>query len=102
MQEGHNAILAIVANLSLETKGVIVAVIIAIMRVIYDKDETRPARILLESLICGALSYATSSGIMAAGLDSQWSVFAGGMIGYIGSTTVREVALRLLNKKIDK
>lgn len=91
----------ILTNLSLETKGVLIAIIIAAMRVIVDNEETKPARILLEALICGALSYAISSGITAAGMDNNWAIFAGGMIGYIGSATVRGLALRVINKKID-
>lgn len=82
--------------------GVLLAMFIAVLRVIYDKEETKPARILLEALICGALSMTASAAIIALGLDTNWAVFAGGAIGYIGSTHTRLLAVKLLNSKIKK
>ena len=78
------------------------AMFISTLRVIYDKEETKPLRILLEALICGALSLTASSGIIALQLNINWAVFAGGVIGYIGSTSVRAIALRFLNRKVGK
>lgn len=83
-----------------ELTGAILAVIMSTLRVIYDKEETRFSRILIESLICGALSLTASSAITAAGLNAQWAIFAGGVIGYFGSATVRAFALKLIEAKI--
>ena len=82
--------------------GVLLAMVISILRVIYDKEETKPLRIILESLLCGVLSLTASSGITAMGLNTNWAIFAGGTIGYFGSTSVRVIALRVMNKKADK
>ena len=85
-----------------EIKGAIMAVITAVLRVIYDDTRTSFLRIFLESCLCGALSLTASSGIVAAGLNPEWSVFAGGIIGYLGSTTIRALALKVIKAKAKK
>lgn len=92
----------ILNNLPTEIAGAIMAVFISILRVIYDQHETRPMRILLEAGICGALSLTVSSGILALDLNVNWAFFAGGMIGYIGSTTIRTLSLRIIEKYVNK
>jgi lambda family phage holin len=72
---------------------------IAVLRVLYDKKETRPLRVVLEALVCGGLSLTAFYGISAAGLSHNWAVFAGGAIGYLGSDTVRAVAMRVIHSK---
>jgi len=84
-----------------EFGGVLMAIVISILRVIYDRKETKPLRILLEAGICGALSLSVTYGIYALGLNSNWAVFAGGAIGYIGSQTIRELTVKLISNKID-
>lgn len=81
--------------------GVLMAMFISVLRVLYDGREARPMRMILEALICGALSLSVSYAIMAMQLDMEWAVFAGGVIGYFGSTGVRQIALRIIRKKID-
>ena len=88
-------------RISPEAAGVLMAMFIAALRVIYDREENKPLRILLESGICGGLSLTASSGILAMGLDMNWAIFVGGTIGYFGSATVRQIALKILNTKID-
>ncbi len=83
-----------------ETSGALMAMFIAAIRVIYDREETKPIRVILESLICGALSLTASAGITAMGFDMSWSVFAGGTIGYFGSATVRALAVKIIRRKV--
>lgn len=83
-----------------ELVGVFMAIAIAVLRILGDEKEDKPMRIFLESLICGALSLTFSYGILAVGLSLFWAAFVGGMIGYIGSATVRVYALKLLNARI--
>lgn len=82
-----------------EAAGVLMAMFIAALRVVYDRDETKPVRIVLESVICGALSLTASSAILAMGLDMNWAIFAGGAIGYFGSATVRQIALKAIDQR---
>ena len=86
-------------NIPPEISGALMAVFISILRVIYDQRETKPMRIVLESLICGALSLTASSGILALGLNMNWAIFAGGTIGYLGSESVRSFAIKIISKK---
>jgi len=88
-------------KLSPQEAGALMAMVIAAFRVLYDKEDTKPLRILLESLICGCLSVTASSAITAMGLDPNWAIFAGGTIGYMGSATVRAVAYKFINDKIN-
>jgi len=81
--------------------GVLLAMALAVLRVIYDRQETSRIRILLESLICGGLSLTASAAITAMGLDDGWAMFAGGVIGYFGSTQVRLFSYKIINKQID-
>ncbi len=79
----------------------LMAVVISVLRVIYNKEETKPLRIMLEAGICGCLALTAHFGLAAIGLDtSQWSPFIGGVIGYLGSASVRGLALRAINSKI--
>lgn len=101
MPDNPNNWIASINKLPPEFGGILLAVFIATLRVIYDKKETKPFRIFLEAGICGALSLSVSHGIYALGLNASWAVFAGGAIGYIGSHKIRELALLLINKKIE-
>ena len=83
-----------------EYAGFLMAAIIAVLRVIYDHQETKPSRVFLEALICGGLSLTASSGILALHLDTHWAVFVGGTIGYLGSATIRAIALKIIKKKV--
>jgi lambda family phage holin len=82
--------------------GAVLSMFVAFVRVIYDKKETRPIRILMEAVLCGALSVTASYAINAAGLDMNWAVFAGGVIGYLGSEGVRSFAVRFIDARIKK
>lgn len=82
--------------------GVFLAMFVAVLRVLYDKKETRPMRILLESAVCGGLSLTATYGILAMGLDSNWAIFTGGVIGYLGAETVRGFALTFIRRNIKK
>ena len=88
-------------NLPPQATGVLMAVFMACIRVIYDQKETKPQRIIVESMLCGALSLAATYGITAMGLSLDWAVFVGGTIGYLGPQSVREYVTKVLNKKTD-
>ena len=82
--------------------GALMAVVIAVLRVIYDNEETSSVRIALEAMICGALSLTCSSVVAALGAQPGWQIFIGGMLGFIGSHAVKQMAMRLINQRIDK
>lgn len=81
--------------------GAVMAIIISCLRALYEAKETSKVRILLESLICGALSLSASSVIEWMSWPPSLSVGAGGMIGFIGVTAIRELIVKFLGKKVD-
>jgi lambda family phage holin len=80
-------------------QGAIMATIISILRVLYEGKETSKVRILLEALICGALSLSASSLIVWMEWPSSLSVAAGGAIGFLGVTAIREIVVRVIGRK---
>ena len=97
-----NRIIEVMNNLSPATAGFLMAIFISCLRVVYDKDDARFMRILLESSICGALALTINSGVMAMGFGPNWAIFIGGTVGYIGSVKVRSIAMALISRKVDK
>ena len=90
----------LIAQLPPWVAGVAMAVMVSGLRLIYDRKETSFTRIMLESLICGALSVSAGSALDAMGYGQNWYLFCGGFIGFMGSQAIRAAANRLLNKKI--
>jgi len=77
----------------------VLAVFVAIIRVIYDREETSFIRVLLEAILCGTLAVCAGSAITALGLNQDWTLFMGGMIGFIGSQSIRTYADLFLRRK---
>lgn len=84
---------------SVEAKGAAMASAIAVLRVLYDGKETRWTRIILESLICGGLSMSATSVVRWFGLPDDMAIAAGGAIGFIGVTALRDLLMKLLVRK---
>ncbi|MGB1291769.1 MAG: phage holin, lambda family [Pseudoalteromonas sp.] len=74
--------------------------IMSFLRVYMDKSETKILRILSESFICVGLTFAAVSIIKAMGLDENYQIAAGVFIGYIGTHSIRILAIKLAEKKI--
>ena len=82
-------------------QGAIMASIIAALRVLYDGKETRWTRVVLESLICGLLALSASQLVHWFGVPDQVSVAAGGAIGFLGVTTIREYLVKWAGNRAD-
>lgn len=80
--------------------GFMMAVMISVVRVIYDRDETSFMRIMMESVICGFLSVAAGSAMSAMGYGESWYLFAGGTIGFLGSQVIRAFAYKFISRKV--
>ena len=78
------------------------AAVITLLRVLYDREETKPVRIGLEVLMCGFLGMGAGWGIGAMGGAVELTHFSAAAIGYIGQQEFRKLALKFLNKRIDK
>jgi lambda family phage holin len=82
-------------------QGAIMAILISGLRVLYDAKETSKRRIILEALICGGLSLSASSVIEWMEWPSNLSVAAGGAIGFLGVTAIRELVTKFLGRKAE-
>jgi lambda family phage holin len=82
-------------------QGAIMAFAISLLRIIWDAKEISVRRTLAESLICGGLSLSASTLIDWMGWPPSLSVAAGGTIGFIGVTAIRELIIRFLGRKAD-
>lgn len=80
--------------------AMIISAVMAALRVYMDRSETKVARILAESMICAGLTIAAASVIEALGLDRNYELAAGSMIGFIGTHSVRVLAMKFAEKKI--
>ena len=89
-------------NLPPATAGILMALFISLLRIVYDDKDARFTRILLESTICGALTITINSGVMAMGFGPNWAVFIGGTVGYLGSAKIRIIALSMLKKRVTR
>ena len=100
MPDSPNTWTTILNSLPPWVGGFFMATIIAVLRVIYDQEETVWWRIALESLICGALTIAAGSLLSAMGFGQNWYLGAGGIIGFMGSQSVRAAADKFVMKKV--
>ncbi|SOQ06531.1 phage holin, lambda family [Pseudomonas syringae group genomosp. 3] len=82
-------------------QGLIMAIIVSLLRILYDAKETSKRRICFEALICGALSLVASSLIEWMAWPPSLSVAAGGTIGFLGVTAIRELVTRFIGRKVD-
>lgn len=82
-------------------QGAIMAATVSLLRVMYEAKEANKWRIVFEALICGALSLSASSIIEWMAWPPSLSVAAGGAIGFIGVTVIRELIIKFLGRKAD-
>lgn len=83
-----------------EAQAVLLSFALSVLRIVYDDKKTKPVRIVIESLICGFLTLAFFHAVQALGLDQNWAVVGGGIIGFFGVNAVRAFALKFVNKRI--
>lgn len=90
-------------------QGFVMALLIAVLRVIYDRKEKAWQRIALEGLLCGFLTIAgTALAALAIGFwFPSWqaslalvAVGIGGTVGFFGVEAVRRLAIRLLRIRL--
>lgn len=80
--------------------GAIMAFFVSVLRLVYDSEETTFQRIMLEAAICGSLTVAAGSALDAMGFGQNWYLACGGMIGFMGSQSVRVIAYKIIDRKV--
>lgn len=75
----------------------ILAMVTAIFRIIYDRQETRLFRALTEAVLCSLLAVGVGAALRAAGVtDPNWQLAAGSLVGLMGVDFVRAAASRVV------
>ena len=88
-----------IKGLSPESTGVLLAMALALLRMLYDKRGITKTQILIEVLICGLISLTLSAAIKASGFDESWQIVGGGIVGLAGYSVIRVLTLDFLKKK---
>jgi lambda family phage holin len=78
--------------------GVFMSIIMAVLRIVRDKEEDKFFRIAVEALLCGAITFTIGSGIKALGYVG-WDLFVGGTVGAFGSQYVRALGYAWVKRK---
>ncbi len=89
-------------SLSTVWQGALMASVIATLRVLYDGKDLRITHVLLEALLCGALSLSASSLIEYMTWPAGVAVALGGGIGFLGVGSVRELLMRWSGRHVNK
>lgn len=74
--------------------------VIAALRVIYDGG--KPRKMVLEALLCGALTVAVASVMEWLSLPASMANFFGGIIGLIGVEGVRKLARKHVDQTVGR
>lgn len=78
--------------------AVAMAFLIALLRSIYGGSGWK--KMLLDALICGALTLTFASALTYFSLPSSLSVAIGGCTGFIGTDSLRALVLRFIGKQM--
>lgn len=80
-------------------QAVVMTVVMAVLRVLYDDKETKWERIFLEAGMCGLITCCAAALLSYFSLPNTLIVTIGGTVGFLGVNEIRAVIKRLLNKK---
>lgn len=94
------AIWLALTSISTTAQGAGMAVIVALLRVMYDDQETSRTRIALECMLCGAVTLCSVSVIGWLGLPESMVIAVGGTVGGLGMTAFRSLVLKWLGKRV--
>ena len=78
--------------------GFALAVMMVMLRNLYDDNPKSLKVKIAEALICGGLTLAISTILDYLGLPNSASICVGGVIGFIGIDQIRDVIKKLINK----
>ncbi len=82
--------------------AIMFSIIMSLLRVLVDNNETSWKRIGLESLLCGGITATFISFVLFMGWNISIAGFIAGMVGLIGSQFIRSIARKIIVKKVDQ
>lgn len=78
------------------------SMVLAILRVAYDEQETTWTRISLESAICGLLTLMVGLGVKAFGAPVEWAFIFGGALAFYGVMAFRKLVVETWRAKYNR
>lgn len=81
-------------------RAAILAMIVALLRILYDGREPRWVRRFLEAMLCGAIALGVAHLVEALGMTQGWATFLGASIGLFGADQVREWGRRVAERRV--
>lgn len=102
MKEFVDAVWSAVGDMlgSPQIKGAVASTAIAFIRVMYDDKEPRLLRRVLESVLCGFITWTFSYVLPLIGMSLDISIFVGGAVGLLGADRVRGLANMFAQRKV--
>jgi len=100
MQDTTNAIMKLIELLPEPFRAFLLAALVAFVRVMYDGKETKRARQIMESILCGLIALTIAFMFEALGMSSKWATFIGGCVGLFGADQVRAWGRKFAEKKM--
>jgi len=97
MHEKFQPLVDFLLSIPPHVQGVFMAIIVSILRVVYDRKETSRMRILLEAILCGCLTLASASIIKWLGWPDEIIITVGGIIGFIGVMELRRLGIKYID-----
>lgn len=97
--QDHGGLVDFINAIPTAIQGALMAVVMSVLRVYYDANETSAARAALEASICGALTLASASALDWVGAPQQVAVAVGGAIGFVGVAKLRELIFTWLGRR---
>lgn len=79
--------------------GALLALAIAFLRITYHGG--RGQRRLIEALLCGLITLAVDTGVRLLGIPDDATPFIGGMVGLLGVDTLRSLAERRIDARLN-
>lgn len=80
----------------------LLAFALSYVRIIYDDEEPRTVRQLIEATLGGLIVLTVGLTCEHLGLSSGWSYFAAGFVGLVGVEQVRALARRVAERKLGR
>ena len=100
MHEEGTTLTKLIDSIPEPFRAALLAGVVAFLRIIYDGNESRWVRRILEAALCGAIALGVAHLVDALGMTQGWATFLGASIGLFGADQVREWGRRIAERRV--
>ena len=100
MHEESTTLAKLIDSIPESFRAALLAGVVAFLRIIYDGNESRWVRRILEAALCGAIALGVAHLVEALGMSSGWATFLGAAIGLFGADQVREWGRLIAERRV--